>query len=178
MPYKDPKSPVAKASQSRSYYRNKEKIIAKRKKYKLENPEKIKKQQKIYNKRHQPKANKRIRERRKNDPEYRKKINEYGKKWRRKNPEKQALYKKKSILKNQYGLTVEDYQKLVEKNNGGCHICNEIKPGTNCRNGLCVDHDHKTGKIRGLLCHSCNRAIGLLGDDIKKLEKAIDYLKK
>lgn len=177
MPYKNPKSPEAKASKSRSYYRNKEKIVARRKKYKVENPEKIKAQQKIYNKRHQPKANQRVRERRKNDPEYRKRINEYGKKWREKNPEKQALYKKKCILKNTYGLTLEEYQKMVNKYKGGCYICKKIQTGTTCRNGLCVDHNHKTGKNRGLLCQSCNRAIGLLGDDIERLKKAIKYLK-
>ena len=43
---------------------------------------------------------------------------------------------------------------------------------------LHIDHDHKTGKVRGLLCHGCNTAIGLMKDDVNILTKAIEYLKK
>jgi hypothetical protein len=78
-------------------------------------------------------------------------------------------------------MTPEDYDKMVKHQNGGCAICHTP---TSEGQSLHVDHDHSCcsgekscGKcIRGLLCQKCNHALGLLGDNILKLEKAIDYL--
>ena len=68
---------------------------------------------------------------------------------------------------------------MYEQQNGVCAICG--KPETKVQYGkiqpLTVDHNHETGKVRGLLCFNCNIAIGKLKDDIVLLEKAIDYLK-
>ena len=76
-------------------------------------------------------------------------------------------------LKNRYNITKEEYDKLLILQNNVCAICkNEDKKHT-----LCVDHDHKTGKIRGLLCHRCNRSIGSFLDDVQLLENCISYLK-
>ncbi len=71
-------------------------------------------------------------------------------------------------------FTVEEYQKLLEHQLYGCAICGIAKN----RNGsaLCVDHDHITGEVRGLLCHFCNTALGKFGDDVKLLHKAIAYI--
>lgn len=178
MPYKNRKSSKARESARRSYYRNKDKIMQRRREYKLENLEKVKAQQKVYNKRHGFKRNVREKIRRQIDPAYRDRKLGYAREWRKRNPEKQTLSKKKSILKHQYGLTLEEYENMVRVSGGRCYICNKYKPATNCRNGLCVDHDHKTGKNRGLLCHSCNRALGLLGDNTEILEQAVKYLKE
>ena len=82
-------------------------------------------------------------------------------------------------LKKKYGITIADYEKLFEDQNGTCAICD--KPETRiCTKGiiqsLSVDHDHNTGLIRGLLCDRCNKAIGLLYHDIDMLAKGIEYL--
>lgn len=80
-------------------------------------------------------------------------------------------------MKNKYGLSLDDYDKLLIKQNGVCAICKhkETKKGIDF---LPVDHNHKTGKVRGLLCNACNWGIGHLKDDIEILENAIKYLKQ
>jgi len=75
-------------------------------------------------------------------------------------------------LKRAYGLTEEDYQRMVRAQHGVCKICLKIAP-----NGrLYVDHDHQTGMIRGLLCATCNTFIGRLGEDSILLDRASAYL--
>lgn len=76
-------------------------------------------------------------------------------------------------LKKKFGITPAEYDALLASQNGGCAICGQQCP-TN-RN-LAVDHDHETGRIRGLLCNPCNRAVGLLRDDPDLLAKAAQYL--
>lgn len=78
-----------------------------------------------------------------------------------------------------YGITIDQYNEMVEKQNNKCLIC--LKPETRVQKGkirrLCVDHCHKTGKVRGLLCCNCNRGLGAFSDDIQSLLNAIQYLK-
>lgn len=82
-----------------------------------------------------------------------------------------------SAFKRQYGITVEDYRVLFKKQKGKCKICN--KPENHkTKKKLTVDHCHSTKKVRGLLCHSCNCALGLLNDNIKLLKNSIKYLKE
>ena len=64
---------------------------------------------------------------------------------------------------------------MLKQQNYCCDICN--KHENNFKFGLYVDHDHSTGRVRGLLCHNCNSVIGRFKDDIKLIEKAINYLK-
>lgn len=85
-------------------------------------------------------------------------------------------YNKNHHLKNKYGITKEDYLKLLENQGGVCAICGTSNTGK--RKALSVDHDHQTGKIRGLLCSRCNSGLGNLRDDIEIIEKAIKYLEK
>ena len=74
------------------------------------------------------------------------------------------------------GASAEDYEKFYVKQKGMCKICG-VKMGRTRYNRLAVDHCHKSGKLRGLLCSNCNTAIGLMKDSTIRLEKAIEYLK-
>ena len=74
-----------------------------------------------------------------------------------------------------YGISVEDYEQMLEDQNGGCYICGKKPEG---KRALDIDHDHTTGKVRGLLCSNHNRALGLLGDDISLMLRSVEYLVK
>jgi len=75
-------------------------------------------------------------------------------------------------LKRAFGITLEEYDALLLKQKGVCMICG--KPES--KRKLSVDHDHKTGRVRGLLCNHCNRLLGDAYDNIKILQSAISYL--
>lgn len=83
-----------------------------------------------------------------------------------------------------YGITLEDYQKLYDEQNGKCAICKKeeesiVRIGVNHdKRSLAVDHSHKNGKVRALLCASCNRGIAFMKEDVDILLSAIVYLKK
>lgn len=81
----------------------------------------------------------------------------------------------KYFIKSKYGMTVEEYDILSEKQGGVCAICGKPEPDQK-RSRLCIDHDHETGKVRGLLCSQCNFALGNFNDDISSLLKAAEYL--
>jgi Autographiviridae endonuclease VII len=70
-----------------------------------------------------------------------------------------------------YGLTFEDYDRMLSEQNNSCKICKESPKYT-----LRVDHSHKTSKVRGLLCNECNKGLGLFKDNPTLLRKAADYL--
>jgi len=78
----------------------------------------------------------------------------------------------------QYGITADEYVALCLAQDDRCAICGQ--PETGFRRGqvrtLSVDHDHDTGRIRGLLCFRCNSALGLMADDPDRLAAAIRYL--
>lgn len=75
--------------------------------------------------------------------------------------------------KSKYGMTISDYDAVLENQNGKCAICEETKDKL-----LNIDHDHTTGKIRGLLCNSCNTALGLFQDKEEVIKRACLYLGK
>jgi hypothetical protein len=81
-------------------------------------------------------------------------------------------------LRKNYKMTLEEYQKIFKDQNGKCAICQEIgfAMRENQRQLVVIDHCHSSGKVRGLLCHNCNRALGLFKDKINNLENAIRYL--
>ena len=115
-------------------------------------------------------------------------------KWREENPEKyKEQYKndiakqkcreyyhnnkdtvKDTYLQTNYGITLEDYNLLLEKQNEKCKICNNECP---TGKSLAVDHNHETGKVRGLLCKNCNIGLGMFFDNLDFLESAVLYLK-
>lgn len=79
-----------------------------------------------------------------------------------------------SLMSN-YGLTLDQYYDMFEAQQGRCKIC--WHPETRHPN-LCVDHDHQTGAVRGLLCHACNRVLGSIKEDTEILHEMIRYLEK
>jgi hypothetical protein len=84
-------------------------------------------------------------------------------------------YTRKKRLEKEYGITPEEFNNMLLQQRGKCAICGILQSATG--KFLHVDHCHKTGKIRGLLCHKCNYALGFLRDSIEIAEAAIEYLK-
>ncbi len=111
--------------------------------------------------------------------------------WRKKYPSKESGYyakmkrlhplkiEKKNfqsrVLLSGILMTFEEYKELKKRHGGKCGICR--KPNKSNRE-LCIDHDHATGKVRGLLCSRCNLGIGLLGDTLQSVKDAAAYLKR
>ena len=85
-------------------------------------------------------------------------------------------YYNELAMRQNYGIEYETYLGMVAKQDGKCAICGAEPPKNQHKKRLNIDHCHKTGTIRGLLCDCCNRAIGLMRDDTALLTKAIHYL--
>jgi hypothetical protein len=102
------------------------------------------------------------------DPEFRRKQRERYERWRKNDP--RGLQRLQ--MKNLYGLDLAQWDRMVIRQLGRCAVCEQP-----CRD-LHVDHDHETGKIRALLCHKCNRGIGLFNDDPERLRAAARYVTK
>jgi dCMP deaminase len=79
------------------------------------------------------------------------------------------------VLKKEYGMDRLEYNRMLEQQNGVCAIC---KKKNDRGHQLCVDHNHISGKIRGLLCHKCNRILGVFKDDISNFRSSLSYLTK
>jgi hypothetical protein len=101
--------------------------------------------------------------------------------WSKSNQDKRKLSRIKNKSKKdeqqyylkKYSISKDEYLNLLNKQNGVCAICEKInKTGTR----LSVDHCHKTGRIRGLLCHTCNLYLGRIEDSIDKVKKMEQYL--
>ena len=99
-------------------------------------------------------------------------LNNAIKKHKEKKEIDRKIQNRKSMLKNKYGITLDQYEAMYNQQHGLCAICFRISDRL-----LVVDHDHTTGHIRGLLCHNCNIALGLLQDSTDVLLSAIAYLK-
>lgn len=104
----------------------------------------------------------------------REKALKYQKEWqrrdRKKNPERYRFVRLKSV----YGISKIEFEKLLEFQNNRCALpfCNKLLIGRD----VCVDHDHETGEVRGLLCQKCNRALGFF-KNVDALGQAAYYLK-
>lgn len=98
---------------------------------------------------------------------------EYHRKWREKNPNSNY----NNHLKHTYNININDYNRIFSEQSGYCKICgkHQLELG---KKRLCVDHDHKTNKVRGLLCEKCNHGLGRFEDNIQSLKKAIEYLEE
>jgi CDP-glycerol glycerophosphotransferase (TagB/SpsB family) len=134
-------------------------------------------------------------------------VNKTDRAWRQKNPSKvrasksryrkshleqvrkqiKELYKKnkkrymrnryRSWLQSKYGLTKEQFYDILREQKGECAICRK-QQRCGKRNKLYVDHDHKTNRLRGLVCFKCNVLLGMAQDEIRILKKAIAYLRR
>lgn len=105
----------------------------------------------------------------------------YARDWHHNNPEKSKLSGRATKLKSKYGLTVSQYDSMLTRQKGVCAICTKpeitLDPRTGEVRKLSVDHKHKTGKIRALLCANCNHLIGKAKDSPEICEKAANYLR-
>ena len=86
----------------------------------------------------------------------------------------------RNYLRKNYRISLEEYLDMFEESDGKCHICGEegFKMNIHQRTALVVDHCHASLEVRGLLCNNCNRALGLMQDDIERLKSAIYYLER
>ena len=90
--------------------------------------------------------------------------------------EKYPELQRKTYYQREYGITISDFDDMYIEQGGCCAICGKHQSELNLR--LNIDHCHKTGKIRGLLCGNCNTSLGLLKENIGVLNNAIKYLKR
>ena len=84
-------------------------------------------------------------------------------------------------LKREYGLSKDRYDQILEQQGGTCAICKDteiLKRELGERSHLVIDHNHLTGEMRGLLCHACNRALGVFHDDLSMIRSCLSYLMK
>jgi hypothetical protein len=111
---------------------------------------------------------------------------ERARRWARDNPDRvqaqreasklsgrKALNDRRSHLKRAHGITIDDYEAMLVDQGGVCAVCGK-PPRSDI--SLHVDHDHSTGHRRGLLCFSCNNALGDVKDDVERLIAFVDYL--
>jgi hypothetical protein len=95
------------------------------------------------------------------------KFRERERKWRKENPER--VYE--NSLKYRYNIDLKQYKKMLTEQDNKCKLCASEEK-------LFVDHCHQTNKVRGLLCNSCNKALGLFYDNTETLQKALTYIKE
>lgn len=105
--------------------------------------------------------------------------NKARQKWSANNPERSHLSQRQRNLKHRFGVDLEWYEKQFKKQNYSCAIC-ETKTNKTVGDrqfwNFSVDHCHDSGKIRGILCNNCNRALGLFQDNPELLKKAASYV--
>jgi hypothetical protein len=152
-----PQTKEQKAAYAKEYYiKNKEVLAAKNKEYREKNKEKV------YAK----------------NKEYREKNKEYIKAYRKQNREKERQQQADYKRQKKYGISPEEYNYMIKKQNNKCKIClvdflydkHSTKPF--------IDHCHTTNKVRGLLCLHCNTGLGYFKDQISTLTKTINYLEE
>lgn len=81
-----------------------------------------------------------------------------------------------NTYKRFYGISLEEYNQILQEQDGGCAICGIKECATGRR--LAVDHNHETGQVRGIPCSACNQSLGKFKEDINILKSAISYLEK
>jgi len=133
---------------------NPEKVRTSSRKYRAANPEKVRTSSRKYRAANPEKARARQR------------------KYQAAHPEKIRENARANNLRRNHGITSEEYDALLVTQDGRCAICER---GDEC---LCVDHNHVTGVIRGLLCQGCNKALGFMQDNPGLLGQAANYLRR
>lgn len=143
--------------------KNKERL----KKYQKEYNQKNKKHKKEYNKEYWQKNREQLKEYNQNNKEHKK---EYNKKWRQDNKDSNKEYR----YKKRYNLTLEEIDQMLIAQDHKCCICGKILMETNRH----IDHNCRTGKVRGILCPKCNLGLGHFDDNPEFLRKATLYIEK
>lgn len=92
---------------------------------------------------------------------------------RKANPAMASANARRCKIKRLFGITPEQYDEMLTRQGGTCAICHRESPDGR---RLHIDHDHDTKRVRGLLCHDCNRGLGMFKDDIARFQRAIAYL--
>jgi hypothetical protein len=104
-------------------------------------------------------------------------FSDLGNDWQRKHPAQSARHKRNSHLIKKFGITLAESERLLAEQGGVCAICRG--PISDVRGySPHVDHDHVSGKVRGILCMPCNSGLGAFRDDPNRLLAAIEYLKR
>lgn len=139
--------------------RNTEKKREIQRRYRLAHPEKVKERWRIWKEQNYERVMQSEKSRRERDKE------------------KIAARIRSTSLSRLYGITVQEYDRMLADQSGGCAICGKSARESS-RKKLCVDHDHGSGKVRGLLCFECNVGIGNFKEDAILLQKAVSYLRR
>lgn len=110
--------------------------------------------------------------------------------WQRENKDKRKDYQRRHRQKigpakirerevlRIYGLTAEQLEQMKARQNGVCAICEKSTEWESKKGELVIDHCHKSGKVRGLLCHPCNTALGMMADNPARLRAAAAYVER
>ena len=151
------------------YVKNKQYILEKSAKYYADNKEQVLERQAEAHKKNPIPGRNRAKKFALNNP---KKLKEYQKTWKERHPEKRKLYTRNSRIRA-YGIEPEIYYQMLEQQGRKCAIC-KAEPK---KRMLSIDHNHTTGKVRGLLCDGCNLSLGHL-ERVEWVEKAKQYLTK
>lgn len=166
--------------------KNREKLNAKKREYVRKYPEKKKQSDARYHSKHKLERNLINKTYKQENKE---RFNAWDRSYYQENKAQRVQYSRdfrkafpndvrKTYLKHKYKLTLEQFNKMLDEQNGKCALCQKEHSGRKDRKSLFVDHCHKTNKVRGLLCNKCNCGLGNFQDNTDYLQSAIDYLKK
>lgn len=150
---------------------NKDRVKGSNAKYRAKNQDSLLKKHRKYNSENRETIVEKSRQARLERPE---RIAENKHNSYRRHFDKNAKKSRQKKLKYNYGITIDEYNAMYEAQGGVCAICGN----PNGEKNLCVDHDHNSGKIRGLLCTDCNVGIGRLRDNLSIIQKAFLYIEK
>ena len=151
MPYKD--------LEKRKQY-NKEYQVGWKRRWRAKYPEKSRASVKLYQARH------------------RDKVKMAHAKYYQRTKEVTRLIKRDQELRRYYGINLKKLKELITSQGGICQLCDRVFDGSTKNLKPHVDHDHKNGRVRGILCHRCNSGLGCFDDSLERLQRAIDYLRK
>lgn len=102
---------------------------------------------------------------------------EKSKLWKQENHERAYISNKAWELRTKYGMSIEEYDELLALQDNKCACC-QVRAPVGTRRPFNVDHDHGTGRVRGILCPSCNSGIGHLSDSLEGVLMAVTYLRR
>jgi hypothetical protein len=98
----------------------------------------------------------------------------YMREWHRRNPRRRKHY----LIKGRYGLTIDDFEAIVEAQDGRCAVCLRVFDPDPQKRDMQIDHNHETGVMRGVVCARCNAILGRVDRDVEVLKRAVAYLER